>query len=192
MPSLPMTSRFLITGGSGYIGSHMALALMDAGHHAVLLDNLSNSSVRVLDRLRQLHPSGFDFVQADIRDDHLEEVFRRHPVDGVIHFAGLKSVGESRTQPLRYFDHNIAGTLRLLRAMDGAGVRRIVFSSSATVYEATQPSPSRKRRPSAQAPPMDTASWPAKTCCAACRPRIRAGRSPSCATSTPWAPTPAD
>lgn len=136
-----MTSRFLITGGSGYIGSHMALALMDAGHHAVLLDNLSNSSIRVLDRLRQLHPNGFEFVQADIRDDRLEEVFRRHPVDGVIHFAGLKSVGESRIQPLRYFDHNIAGTLRLLRAMDGAGVRRIVFSSSATVYEATQPSP---------------------------------------------------
>ena len=130
-----MPSKILITGGAGYIGSHTAVELMQAGHEVVIVDNLCNSSIRVLDRLRQLCGPRFSFVQADVRDGAaLDQVFAQHSIGGVIHFAGLKAVGESVSQPLRYFDHNVGGTLSLLQAMDRANVRRIVFSSSATVY----------------------------------------------------------
>lgn len=130
-----MKSSILITGGAGYIGSHTAVTLMEAGHKVVIVDNLCNSSPRVLDRLRQLCGNVFEFVQADVRDDlALDRVFAQHPVESVIHFAGLKAVGESVSQPLRYFENNVGGTVALLQAMDRARVRRIVFSSSATVY----------------------------------------------------------
>ena len=130
-----MTSKILITGGAGYIGSHTAVELMNAGHHVVIVDNLCNSSIQVLDRLEALAGKKFSFVQADVRDGAaLDQIFAQHPIEGVIHFAGLKAVGESVAQPVRYFDNNIGSTLALLQAMDRAQVRRIVFSSSATVY----------------------------------------------------------
>jgi len=130
-----MSSTILVTGGAGYIGSHTAVELMRAGHQVVIVDNLCNSSLAVLDRIRALGGEGLSFTQADVRDRAaLDSLFAKHHIDGVIHFAGLKAVGESVAQPLRYFDNNVGSTLTLLQAMDHAGVRRIVFSSSATVY----------------------------------------------------------
>ena len=128
-------STILVTGGAGYIGSHTAVELMRAGHQVVIVDNLCNSSLAVLDRIRALGGEGLSFTQADMRDRAaIDRLFAEHRIDGVIHFAGLKAVGESVAQPLRYFDNNLGSTLTLLQAMDHAGVRRIVFSSSATVY----------------------------------------------------------
>ncbi|RYG14099.1 MAG: UDP-glucose 4-epimerase GalE [Burkholderiales bacterium] len=128
-------ASILITGGTGFIGSHTALALAKAGHKVVLLDNLSNSDVRVLQRLERLWPAGFDFEQCDVRDGKaLDRILAEYAVDSVIHFAGLKAVGESVAQPLAYFDNNLGGTLSLLQAMTRAGIHRFVFSSSATVY----------------------------------------------------------
>jgi UDP-glucose 4-epimerase len=128
-------SSILVTGGVGYIGSHTVVELLNAGHQVVIVDNLCNSSAKVLDRIEALAGKNFSFVQADVRDSAaLDRIFAEHRIDGVIHFAGLKAVGESVAQPLRYFDNNIGSTLALLQAMDRANVRRIVFSSSATVY----------------------------------------------------------
>ena len=130
-----MTQPILITGGTGFIGSHTVVTLAEAGQPVVILDNLCNSSRKVLDRLAKLGASPLEFVQADIRDaSALDALFARYDFAGVIHFAGLKAVGESVAQPLRYLENNVSGTLNLLQAMDRANVRRIVFSSSATVY----------------------------------------------------------
>ena len=128
-------SNILVTGGAGYIGSHTVVELLNAGHQVFIVDNLCNSSIAVLDRIEKLANPNFRFVQADVRDGAaLDRLFAEQPIDGVIHFAGLKAVGESVSQPVRYFDNNVGSTLTLLQAMDRAGVRRIVFSSSATVY----------------------------------------------------------
>ena len=128
-------SNILVTGGAGYIGSHTVVELLNAGHQVFIVDNLCNSSIAVLDRIEKLANPNFRFVQADVRDGAaLDQLFNEQPIDGVIHFAGLKAVGESVSQPVRYFDNNVGSTLTLLQAMDRAGVRRIVFSSSATVY----------------------------------------------------------
>lgn len=125
----------LVTGGTGYIGSHTVVELLQAGHDLAILDNLSNSSPKVLDRIETITGTRPRFIEGDIRDAAtLAKAFADHPIGSVIHFAGLKAVGESVEQPLRYYDNNIAGTLRLLEAMEAAGVRSLVFSSSATVY----------------------------------------------------------
>jgi UDP-glucose 4-epimerase len=130
-----MTPKILITGGAGYIGSHTAVELMNAGHHVVIVDNLCNSSRKVLERIQNLAGPNFSFIEADVRSaSALDAIFQEHTIEGVIHFAGLKAVGESVAQPVRYFDNNVGSTLALLQAMDRANVRRIVFSSSATVY----------------------------------------------------------
>jgi len=130
-----MASSILITGGAGYIGSHTVLELLATGRHVVIVDNFCNSSPQVIERLRELGGEGFDCLEGDVRDaDFLGRVFSRYSISGVIHFAGLKAVGESVAQPLRYYDNNIGSTLCLLQAMQTAGVRDLVFSSSATVY----------------------------------------------------------
>lgn len=127
--------RILLTGGTGYIGSHTLVELLAAGHVPVVLDNLCNSKPVVLERVRAISGHAVVFHRADLRDaEALSGIFRQHVFDAVIHFAGLKAVGESTAQPLRYYDNNLAGTLTLCQAMDRAGVRRLVFSSSATVY----------------------------------------------------------
>jgi UDP-glucose 4-epimerase len=125
----------LITGGTGYIGSHACVALLDAGHEVVVLDNLCNSSRLAVDRIARICGRAPAFVEGDVRDPALlDRVFADKSVSAVMHFAGLKAVGESVEQPLAYYDNNVRGTLELLAAMRRAGVRTIVFSSSATVY----------------------------------------------------------
>lgn len=127
--------NILITGGAGYIGSHTCIELLEAGHHITVVDNLSNSSVEALNRVRRITSKTFEFHEVDILDkDSLERIFGSHEVDAVIHFAGLKSVGESVGVPLRYYHNNISGTLTLCEVMEENNVRNIVFSSSATVY----------------------------------------------------------
>lgn len=125
----------LVTGGAGYIGSHTTLALLQAGHGVVILDNLCNSSAESLKRVAQLAGRAPVFVQGDIRDRVvLDSLFAEHSIHAVLHFAGLKAVGESVAQPLRYYDNNVHGSQVLLQAMADAGVFSFVFSSSATVY----------------------------------------------------------
>jgi len=127
--------RVLVTGGAGYIGSHTALELLRASHDVVVVDNLINSHEKALRRVEELAGRPLTFHRVDLLDrPALEAVFAAGPVDAVIHFAGLKSVGESVREPLRYFHNNVTGTLILLETMAAAGVRDIVFSSSATVY----------------------------------------------------------
>jgi len=125
----------LVTGGAGYIGSHTSLLLLEAGYKVVVVDNLSNSSVESLSRVEKLTGKAAIFYQVDVRDSQgLEEVFKQHQIDGVIHFAGLKAVGESTEIPLDYYDQNISGTITLLKVMKKYQSYNIVFSSSATVY----------------------------------------------------------
>lgn len=125
----------LVTGGAGYIGSHMCVALAQANEPYLVLDNFSNSRPSVLERIGQIAGRAPDYVRGDIRDAQLlEQLFARHKITAVIHFAALKAVGESVREPLRYYDNNVAGTVTLLQAMQKAGVRQLVFSSSATVY----------------------------------------------------------
>lgn len=125
----------LVTGGTGYIGSHTTIALLQAGYDVVVLDNLCNSSPESLTRVAQLAKKTPIFIEGDVRDRMmLDWVFTKHSVDAVIHFAGLKAVGESVLQPLRYFDNNMHGSQILLQSMSDAGVFDFVFSSSATVY----------------------------------------------------------
>ncbi|MCD9572868.1 UDP-glucose 4-epimerase GalE [Pseudomonas protegens] len=127
--------RFLITGGAGYIGSHTLLELLQAGHEAVVLDNLCNSSMLSLQRVQQITGVAPVFVQGDVCDRAvLDRIFTQYEIDGVLHFAGLKAVGESVKQPLSYYQNNVSGSITLCQAMATAGVYRLVFSSSATVY----------------------------------------------------------
>lgn len=128
-------ARLLVTGGAGYIGSHTALALLEAGHEVVSVDNYSNSSPAALERVLQIAQRPLAAIEGDIRDPALlARLFAQYAFDGVIHFAALKAVGASVAQPLAYYENNVAGTLVLLQAMQAAGVMRFVFSSSATVY----------------------------------------------------------
>ena len=125
----------LLTGGMGYIGSHTAVVLLEAGYDVVLYDNLSNSKRDVLDKIEEITGRRPRFIEGDLRDrERLQQTFVDHTVESVIHFAGLKAVGESVSMPLEYYDNNINGTLVLCAAMREAGVKKIVFSSSATVY----------------------------------------------------------
>lgn len=141
-------AKILVTGGAGYIGSHTCVELLTAGHDVVVLDNLSNSSVESLTRVQQLSGKSLDFVEGDIRDGEiLDQLFAQHTIDVVIHFAGLKAVGESQQIPLTYFDNNITGSLNLVKAMERAGVFKLVFSSSATVYDEANTSPLNEEMP---------------------------------------------
>ena len=125
----------LITGGAGYIGSHTCVQMLAAGQTIVVLDNLSNSSVESLNRVSQISGKNFTFIQADIRDKAaLREVFNAHDINAVVHFAGLKAVGESAEKPQLYYDNNVVGSLNLFEVMAEYDIKKIVFSSSATVY----------------------------------------------------------
>ena len=127
--------NILVTGGAGYIGSHTCVELLAAGHNLVVIDNFSNSKPAVLARVEQISGRQVPFMEVDIRDrGALRDVFRQHAIDAVIHFAGLKAVGESVSQPLRYYDNNISGSIALFEVMAESGVKTLVFSSSATVY----------------------------------------------------------
>ena len=130
-----MARTALLTGGAGYIGSHTAVELLEAGWDVVIVDNLHNSSPIAVDRVAEITGRSVAFHQVDILDeDGMDGVFASHDVDAVVHFAGLKAVGESVEQPLLYHENNVAGTVSLLKVMQRAGVRRLVFSSSCTVY----------------------------------------------------------
>lgn len=125
----------LVTGGAGYIGSHTCVLLLEAGYEVVVLDNFSNASKESLRRVEEITGKQIVLVEGDIRNrDDLETVFGSHTIDAVVHFAGLKAVGESVEQPLRYYENNICGTVQLCEVMGEYGCKQIVFSSSATVY----------------------------------------------------------
>lgn len=141
-------AKILVTGGAGYIGSHTCLELLNTGHDVVVLDNLSNSSVESLNRVQQLAQKSLKFVEGDIRNSQiLDRIFQENTIDAVIHFAGLKAVGESQQIPLKYFENNISGSISLVQAMEHAGVFCLVFSSSATVYGEFNPSPYQEDMP---------------------------------------------
>ena len=141
-------AKILVTGGAGYIGSHTCIQLLSAGHDVVVLDNLSNSSVESLARVQALTAKKLDFVEGDILDQQiLDQIFQHHSIDAVIHFAGLKAVGESQKEPLKYFENNISGSISLVKAMERAQVFKLVFSSSATVYDEANISPLNETMP---------------------------------------------
>lgn len=141
----------LVTGGAGYIGSHTSVALLEAGWRVTVLDNLSNSSERSIERVRSLTGAGHDRLRLEVVDlldgPRLSSALRREPVDAVVHFAGLKAVGESAAEPLRYWRNNVGGSLGLVQAMAEAGVKTLVFSSSATVYGQAAASPVSESAP---------------------------------------------
>ncbi|MDD2362358.1 MAG: UDP-glucose 4-epimerase GalE [Oscillospiraceae bacterium] len=132
----------LITGGCGYIGSHTAVELKKSGYDVIILDNYYNSKPEALRRIRELAQSDTPFYECDIRDaDGLKKIFAENKINAVIHFAGLKAVGESVAKPLSYYENNVGGTVTLCRVMAESGCKRMVFSSSATVYGMNNPSP---------------------------------------------------
>lgn len=140
--------KVLVTGGTGYIGSHTCVELMRAGHEVVIFDNLGNSHRAVIVRIARIVGKTPEFVEADVRDhDALRELFAKHRFDAAIHFAGLKAVCESSKKPIEYYDTNVHGTLTLCRAMAEAGVGMLVFSSSATVYGNPSSVPIREDAP---------------------------------------------
>ncbi|WP_346959677.1 UDP-glucose 4-epimerase GalE [uncultured Arthrobacter sp.] len=140
--------KVLVTGGAGYIGSHTTLSLLEEGHEVVVLDNLMNSNAESLRRVEQLTGKSVDFREVDLLDaPAVDAVFAEGGFEAVIHFAGLKAVGESVEKPLMYYQNNVVGTLNLLHSMDAAGVRRLVFSSSATVYGASEEVPLIEKAP---------------------------------------------
>jgi UDP-glucose 4-epimerase len=151
----------LVTGGAGYIGSHTCVALLEAGHEVVVVDNLCNSHEAVFERITEIAGRAVSaFHRVDVRDaDALARVFAAHDIDAVVHFAALKAVGESVARPLAYYDNNVGGTVALLRAMGAAGVRRIVFSSSATVYGEPVAVPIREDFPLAPTNPYGWTKW---------------------------------
>jgi len=143
-----MNLTILVTGGAGYVGSHACVELLQSGARVVVLDNLSNSKEAALDRVRRITGKPLDFVKGDLLDRAvLDRLFAHHEIDAVMHFAGLKAVGESVEQPLRYYRNNVCGTGTLLEAMAEAGVRDVVFSSSCTVYGAPEKLPIREDFP---------------------------------------------
>lgn len=130
-----MSKTILVTGGAGYIGSHTCIRLLESGYRVVVLDNFSNSSREAVRRVEDITRQALPLVEGDVNDAALlDQLFEQHAIDAVIHFAGLKAVGESVAQPLRYYHNNVSGTLVLCEAMRRAGVKNMVFSSSATVY----------------------------------------------------------
>ncbi|AAO09796.1 UDP-glucose 4-epimerase GalE [Vibrio vulnificus] len=157
--------NILVTGGSGYIGSHTCIQMIEAGMTPIILDNLYNSKLLVLDRIEQVTGVRPTFYQGDIRDSEiLQHVFAQHDIQGVIHFAGLKAVGESVEKPLMYYDNNVSGTLNLVREMDKAGVKSLIFSSSATVYGDPASVPIRENFPTSATNPYGRSKLMVEEC----------------------------
>jgi len=155
-----MTQTILVTGGAGYIGSHAVVELARAGHHPVILDNFSNSSRAVLPRIEELAGRAIEVVDGDVGDAALVgRLLERRSFDATIHFAGLKAVGESVAMPLAYYRNNVVGTTTLLESLAGAGVKRFVFSSSATVYGDPQSVPIPEDAPTAPTNPYGRTKW---------------------------------
>ena len=135
----------LVTGGAGYIGSHTCVELLESGYGVVVIDNLCNSNPKSLDRVRELTGKDFKFYEGDVRDgDLLRKIFAENEIGCVIHFAGLKAVGESVAQPWRYYDNNLNSTLVLTKVMEEVGMKNLIFSSSATVYSGDNEMPLRE------------------------------------------------
>ena len=146
--------KVLVTGGAGYIGSHTCVELLNAGHEVVIVDNFVNSKPESLDAIRAITGKDFAFHEVDIRDRAaLDGVFAAHAIDAVIHFAGLKAVGESVQKPLEYYDNNLYGFIVLAEVMRGRGVKKFVFSSSATVYGMNNPVPFNETMPTSATNP---------------------------------------
>ena len=140
--------KILVTGGAGYIGSHTCVELLNAGYEIVVVDNLSNSSMESMKRVKEITGKDFQFYKIDILNEfELEKVFKENTIDAVIHFAGLKAVGESVQKPLRYFQNNVTGTIVLCQVMEKYNVKNLVFSSSATVYGTTEQMPISEQAP---------------------------------------------
>ena len=138
----------LVTGGTGYIGSHTAVKLLEQNEEIIILDNLYNSKVEVIDNIETITGKRPKFCEADLLDiNELEEIFKENKIDCVIHFAGLKAVGESVEQPLKYFNNNITGTINLLMTMQKYNCKKIIFSSSATVYGTAETMPLNENSP---------------------------------------------
>ena len=155
-----MGGRILVTGGAGYIGSHTVVELLQAGHEVVVLDSLVNASRESLVRVEAITGRPAPLVVGDLRDGALlTRLLAEHRFDAVIHFAGLKAVGESVAQPLEYYDSNVSGTVTLLRCLDAAGVRRLVFSSSATVYGDPESVPIREDARTGPTNPYGRTKW---------------------------------
>ena len=172
------TPRLLLTGGAGYIGSHTAVTLLEAGCEVVIIDNLCNSSATSVAAVQTITGRPVSFHQMDLRDQaKVEAVLRAERIDAVVHLAGLKAVGESCEKPLDYYDCNVVGTLRLLQAMQNTGVRQLVFSSSATVYGDPQFLPYTEAHPTAPTSPYGNTK---RQISATARP---VGTSAFCATS---------
>lgn len=140
--------RILVTGGAGYIGSHTCVELLNAGYDVVVVDNLRNSKIAALERVEKITSKKVDFIQLDLRErDKLNKVFERFSIDAVLHFAGLKAVGESVQIPLEYYENNVYGTIVLCQVMQVHNIRKLVFSSSATVYGSPEQMPIREDFP---------------------------------------------
>lgn len=146
--------NILVTGGAGYIGSHTCVELLNAGHEIIIVDNFYNSKPEVLNRIRKITSKDFKFYEVDLlNEDKLTQVFKTHVIDAVIHFAGLKAVGESVEKPGLYYHNNITGTLNLLKVMKTFNVNQLVFSSSATVYGMNNPVPFTEDMPTSATNP---------------------------------------
>lgn len=140
--------KVLVTGGTGYIGSHTIVELLGAGHEVIAFDNFFNSKPEVLNRIKTITGKDVKFYEADmLRKEQLDKIFEENSIDAVIHFAGLKAVGESCEKPILYYTNNICGTLNLVQSMEEHGVHNIVFSSSATVYGDTKEVPVKESAP---------------------------------------------
>lgn len=147
-------AKILVTGGAGFIGSHTCVELLEAGYEVVIVDNFSNSKPEALNRIKKITGKDFAFYEADLLDlAAMEKIFEENKIDAVIHFAGLKAVGESVQKPVEYYHNNITGTLMLIKAMRKYGCKKIVFSSSATVYGPVNKAPYTEDMPTSATNP---------------------------------------
>ena len=146
--------KVLVTGGAGYIGGHTCVELLNAGHEVVVIDNFVNSKPEALDNIRKITGRDLAFYKADLRDrEAVRRIFEEHQIDAAIHFAGLKAVGESVHKPMEYYDNNLGGFFVLAEGMAAHGVKKLVFSSSATVYGMNNPVPFREDYPTSATNP---------------------------------------